>query len=301
MSRPDAAADPTLPVAGTAGLAAGSVAPLAAFTVDVEDWYQSSFDFDAPISGRVVDNVHRVLALLDEHAVKGTFFVQGLVARRFPELVQRLAAEGHEVQSHGHTHRPLFGMDRTALRAELDAARKSVEDAAGLAVTAFRAPDFSIVRGNLWALEVLAEEGFHVDSSVFPVKTRRYGISGWKLEPQRLRFPGGAELLEVPVAAWGRGRFRLPAGGGGYFRLLPLPALVGALRSCLSAGRPPVVYFHPYEFNRRELDDFRGEISWSRRFHQGLGRTALERRVRGILAAVKFGRLDQVLRTWGLA
>ncbi len=276
-------------------------APLAAFTVDVEDWYQSSFDFDAPISDRVVGNVDRLVALLDEHDVKGTFFVQGLVARRFPSLVQRLVAEGHEVQSHGHTHRPLFGMDRAALRDELDAGRKSVEDAAGRAVTAFRAPDFSIVQENLWALQVLAEEGFRVDSSVFPVRTRRYGISGWKVEPQRLRFPGGTELLEVPVAAWGRGRFRLPAGGGGYFRLLPLTVLAAALKSCIAGGRPPVVYFHPYEFNSRELDEFRGEISWPWRFHQGLGRKALEARVRGVLRAVRFGRLDEVLRNWGLA
>ncbi|MEX0878337.1 MAG: polysaccharide deacetylase family protein [Thermoanaerobaculia bacterium] len=278
-----------------------TVAPVAAFTVDVEDWYQSSVDFDAPISNRVVGNVDRIVALLDEHGVKGTFFVQGLVARRFPGLVQRLAAEGHEVQSHGHTHRPLFGMDPAALRAELQAGRKSVEDAASLAVTAFRAPDFSIVQKNLWALQVLAEEGFRVDSSVFPVRTRRYGISGWKVEPQRLRFPGGTELLEVPVATWGRGRLRLPAGGGGYFRLLPLPALVAALRSCIVSGRPPVVYFHPYEFNRRELDDFRGRVSWPRRLHQGIGRKALEGRVRGVLRAVRFGRLDRVLRTWGLA
>ncbi len=285
--------------AEAAGRTTGS--PVAAFTVDVEDWYQSSFDFDAPISDRVVGNVQRLLGLLDAHGVKATWFVQGLVARRFPSLVRTLVDEGHEVQSHGHTHRPLFHMDRAALRAELDAARKSVEDASGQAVTAFRAPDFSIVRDNLWALEVLADSGFRVDSSVFPVRTRRYGIAGWQLGPQQLEFPGGARLLEIPVAAWEAGRFRVPTGGGGYFRLLPLPALVGALRSCVARGRPPVLYFHPYEFNSRELDEFRDRVPWPVRFHQGFGREALTRRVRGVLEALPFGRLDAVLAAGGLA
>ncbi|MEP6993947.1 MAG: polysaccharide deacetylase family protein [Acidobacteriota bacterium] len=272
----------------------------AAFTVDVEDWYQSTVDADAAISEQVVGNVDRVLALLDEHGVKGTFFVQGLVAVRFPALVQRLVAQGHEVQSHGHTHRPLFRMDREELRRELDSARKSVEDAGGTSVTAFRAPDFSILRENLWALEVLAEEGFRVDSSIFPLRTARYGIRGWKAEPERFRFSGGAELVEAPVACVGRGDLRLPVGGGGYFRLLPLAVLAGSLRWCVENRRPPVLYFHPYEFNARELDSYRDRVSWSLRLHQGLGREALVRKVHAVLRMLPFGRLDRVLQASGV-
>lgn len=294
-SRESLGADQTpeapIPVAGPGGGA------LAAFTIDVEDWYQSTVDCDAPISERVVGNVDRVLALLDERGVKGTFFVQGLVSLRFPSLVQGLVAQGHEVQSHGHTHRPLFRMSRSELRQELDAARKSVEDAGGTPVTAFRAPDFSILRENLWALEVLAEEGFRVDSSVFPVSTPRYGIRGWKAEPVRLRFPGGA-LLEAPVACFGRA-VRLPVGGGGYFRLLPLAVLGRSLEWCVANRRPPVLYFHPYEFNAREIDGYGGRVSWSMRLHQGLGREALVRKVGAILQMLPFGRLDEVLSAWG--
>lgn len=276
-------------------------APLAAFTVDVEDWYQSTVDFDAAVSERVVKNVDRLLRLLDECGVKGTFFVQGLVARRFPQLVRQLLAEGHEVQSHGYSHRPLFGMDRPTLRRELEAARRSVEDAGGSAVTAFRAPDFSIVSENLWALDLIAQAGFLVDSSVFPVKTRRYGISGWACGPQRLRLDGGAELLEVPVATWGSGRVRLPIGGGGYFRLLPAAILTRGLRSCLAAGRPPVVYLHPYEFNEDEPAEYRDRVAWSLRAHQGLGRRALVLRLRRLFREFSFGRLDRVLAARGLA
>src|SRR5437763_6182118 len=118
--------------------------PRHAFTVDVEDWYQSCIDYDAPITDRVVRNVDRILAVLDEFRVKGTFFVQGRVAEAFPELLQQLVSEGHEIQSHGYSHRPLHAMNRRELRDELERARSTVEDAAGTAVTAFRAQDFSI-------------------------------------------------------------------------------------------------------------------------------------------------------------
>src|SRR5215210_7529996 len=161
--------------------------PVAAFTVDVEDWYQSSVDYDAPITERVVRNVERLLAVLDEAGIWGTFFVQGLVAEKFPKLVASLVDQGHEVQSHGYSHRPLFKMTPRELRNELDRARKTVEDAAGRAVTSFRAQDFSIVRSNLWALDVLSDVGFEIDSSIFPLRTKRYGISGWEVAPHVLR------------------------------------------------------------------------------------------------------------------
>ena len=301
MSLPDEVASPTEVVGQQSpGLPVTDTRLAAAFTVDVEDWYQSSVDFDAAVSERVVGNVDRVVALLDECGVKGTFFVQGLVAEAFPGMVQRLVSEGHEVQSHGYSHRPLFEMDRTTLQKELERGRKSVEDAAGRPVTAFRAGDFSILRSNLWALEVLAEQGFRVDSSIFPVRMRRYGIEDWESGPQRMRFPNGAEILEVPVSSWGDGNLRIPVGGGGYFRLLPLAILRRGLRS-VARRQPVVVYCHPYEFNSRELADYRDLVPWRLRLHQGVGRNALMRRVRELFAALPFGRLDRVLEGWGLA
>ena len=217
-------------------LHAGPSPPRCAFTIDVEDWYQSTVDFDAPIGERVLRNVSRACAALDQHGLKGTFFVQGRVAETFPRMLQELLALGHEIQSHGYSHRPLFSMDRKALTTELEYARKTVEDACGVRVTAFRAPDFSIVRRNLWALEVLAEAGFEIDSSIFPMSMGRYGIPGWEIGPHRVALPGGREILEVPVAVATLGGMRVPVAGGGYFRLLPGSLLDMALRSVLASG-----------------------------------------------------------------
>jgi polysaccharide deacetylase family protein (PEP-CTERM system associated) len=273
---------------------------VSAFTVDVEDWYQSCVDFDAPITGRVVKNVETILEVLDECGVKGTFFIQGRVAETFPNLPELLVAEGHEVQSHGYSHRPLFAMSRSELREELERARATVEDASGTSVTAFRAQDFSIVRENLWALDVLADVGFEVDSSIFPMRAGRYGIAGWPVGPHFLSTANGGRILEVPVAVWARGSWRFPVAGGGYFRLLPRPFLERGLQSIVASGRPAVVYCHPYEFSTNELADYRGQVSRHLRLSQNLGRAGFAGRIRKLLRALHFGRFDEVLEAWGL-
>jgi polysaccharide deacetylase family protein (PEP-CTERM system associated) len=274
--------------------------PLSAFTIDVEDWYQSCVDFDAPITERVVRNVERVLAVLDEFGVKATFFVQGRVAETFPGLVRCLVSEGHEIQSHGYSHRPLHRMTPRQLREELERARKTVEDACGLHVTAFRAQDFSILEENLWALEVLADVGFEVDSSIFPMRSHNYGIPKWDLGPRRLALRSGATILEVPVAVWATGRWRVPVAGGGYFRVLPTAVLARALRAIVASRRPAVVYCHPYEFNPSELEEYRGQVGSFLRFSQGIGRGSFAARVRGLLRTLPFGRFDEVLSNWEL-
>ena len=274
--------------------------PLHALTVDVEDWFQSCVDYDAPITERVLGNVERILAVLDECAVKGTFFVQGRVAETFPQLVETLVAEGHEVQAHGYSHRPLYAMDETALREEVERARETVEAAAGTPVTAFRAQDFSILEGNLWALDVIADTGFTVDSSIFPLRTRRYGIKGWDVSPHVVTLADGRQLLEVPPAILGSGRWRFPVAGGGYFRLLPFAVLDRSIGAIAASGRPAVVYCHPYEFNPTELDDYRGLVPARVLRLQGLGRRSFVPKLRRLLGAHAFGRFDEVLAARGV-
>ena len=272
--------------------------PRNAFTVDVEDWYQSCVDYDAPITERVVRNVDLLLRVLDDTGVKGTFFVQGKVAEAFPDLVSGLVAAGHEVQSHGYSHRPLSAMSARELRQELDRAKKSVEDAAGTAVWAFRAQDFSILASNLWAFETLLDVGFEVDSSIFPMRAKEYGIPNWPLEPHYVVDGEDRRLLEVPVAVWPVGRLRIPVAGGGYFRVLPIRVIDRGVRA-IGERRPAVVYCHPYEFNRHELDEY-PSVDRRTRFSQGLGRRFFTKRVRELLTRPGFGRFTDVLAAWGL-
>jgi polysaccharide deacetylase family protein (PEP-CTERM system associated) len=273
--------------------------PRNAFTVDVEDWYQSCLDYDAPITERVVRNVDRILEVLDDCAIKGTFFVQGKVAEKFPNLVSALVAEGHEVQSHGYSHRPLFAMNGPELREELERAKKTVEDAAGTAVTAFRAQDFSILAGNLWALETLVDVGFEIDSSIFPMRSRYYGIPGWRLEPHHVVMDGDRRILEVPVAICSIGRIRLPVAGGGYLRVLPRRVIEIGFRSIDANDRPAIVYCHPYEFNDNELADYEN-LPRKLRVSQGIGRGSFTTRVQRLLQTFAFGRFTDVLAAWGL-
>jgi polysaccharide deacetylase family protein (PEP-CTERM system associated) len=273
--------------------------PRNAFTVDVEDWYQSCLDYDAPITERVVRNVHRILSVLDECGIKGSFFVQGKVAETFPKLVSSLVAEGHEVQSHGYSHRPLFAMSKRELRDELERAKKTVEDAAGTPVTAFRAQDFSIQAGNLWAFELLADIGFEIDSSIFPMRSRHYGIADWRLEPHYVAVDGTQRVLEVPVAIWALGPVRVPVAGGGYFRLLPRRVIEAGFRSIEADGRPVIVYCHPYEFNDGELGSY-DDVPRKLRFSQGIGRGSFTTKVQGLLRRFAFGRFTDVLVAWGL-
>ena len=196
--------------AGRAAHAAAAGAPRHAFTVDVEDWYQSCLDYDAPITDRVVaqrrPDPRRPRRVRRERRRSSS---RDGSRRRFPNLVASLVAQGHEVQSHGYSHRPLYSMDRAELRDELERAKKTVEDAAGTAVTAFRAQDFSILSRNLWALETLADVGFEVDSSIFPMRSRHYGIANWRARaalprrPRRRAHPRGPGRDLVVLAGSG--------------------------------------------------------------------------------------------------
>jgi polysaccharide deacetylase family protein (PEP-CTERM system associated) len=275
-------------------------APAHALTVDVEDWYQSCIDFDAPITERVVRNVDTMLSVFADCGTLGTFFVQGLVAEHYPEVVTAIAGAGHEVQVHGHTHRPLHAMDREELHREIERAKYAVESALGEATTMFRAPDFSIGAENLWALEVVADLGFTVDSSIFPMRSVHYGIANWPLAPHHVVLGDGRRLVEAPVTVYRLGPLRLPIGGGGYFRLLPRGVLERGFRGVAAAGRPGVAYCHPYEFASDEIREF-PDVSRRVRLTQGLGRARAVERMRALLGSLEFGRLSDALLAWGLA
>jgi polysaccharide deacetylase family protein (PEP-CTERM system associated) len=240
-------------------------------SVDVEDWPQSSWDRELPITPRAADNTRRLLDLLSQADIRATMFVLGKLAEKFPDVVREIDAAGHEVASHGYGHVEIFKQSREEFANDLARSKELLEGIVGKAVRGYRAPDFSIVRDSLWALEVLAEQGFEYDSSIFPVKRPRYGIPDWPLAPVRVLLPGGGSILEFPIAsyrAWGK---NWPVGGGGYHRLLPGSAGRWLARRVMQE-RPFVFYCHPYEFDAREFAEIPLELPWKVRLHQGLGR-----------------------------
>ncbi len=280
---------------------AGSRPPIInALTVDVEDWVQSVLDPDAPLSNRFVANTHRILELLDGHGVRATFFVLGLAARKAPQLVRAIQSAGHEVQSHGYGHRLLHTLNREEVVNDLVRSRKLLEDITGTAVTAYRAPAFSITRANPWVLDALRSCGYTTDASIVPARTKRYGIAGAPWYPHKLRTPGGETIVEVPVATASFLGRRVPMGGGGYLRLYPVQLVAHAIRTINRSGQPATIYMHPYEFNPDELAALPRAIPPALRIHQGLGRRAFGRKMERLLSTIRFGSLRDALSTAAL-
>ncbi len=223
-------------------------------TVDVEDYFHvsgfadriSSREWD-DFPSRVVANTQRILRVLDTHQTAATFFVIGWVATRFPQLVKDIRAAGHEIGCHSHWHRLVYDLTPDEFREDLTTSRDVLQDITGEPVRLFRAPSFSITRQSLWALEILAEEGFTGDSSIYPVYHDRYGIPDADPAPHRIVTSAGV-VNEFPGTGLQLAGLRLPISGGGYFRLYPFRFS----RFCLNrysrqSNRPFVFYIHPWE------------------------------------------------------
>jgi polysaccharide deacetylase family protein (PEP-CTERM system associated) len=263
-------------------------------SVDVEDWAQSSWDRDLPISTRAATNARRLLELLARHNVRATMFVLGKMADAFPDLVREIHAAGHEVACHGWGHVEIFKQSRSAFVEDIRRAKDGLEQIIGVPVKGYRAPDFSVVRGTLWALEALAESGFEYDSSIFPVARSRYGIPDWPTRARRVKTPGGLFIAELPIGSLRRFGRNWPIGGGGYHRLLPGRVARLAARLALQEGLF-VFYCHPYELDSGELWDWTLPIPFWLRLHQGLGRGRFEWRLAQFLGAFGGQRMDEYL------
>jgi polysaccharide deacetylase family protein (PEP-CTERM system associated) len=265
-----------------------------AITVDVEDWPQSSWDHSLPITSRAADNTHRMLDFFGERDTRVTLFVLGKFARAFPDVVRRMEREGHEVACHGDGHEEVFSQSRERFALDVRTAKCVIEDLAGRAVEGYRAPDFSILPAQFWAFEVLAELGFSYDSSMFPIRSSRYGVPLWPLWPTRLKLDSGLSLVEFPLSIVRLAGRNWPLGGGGYQRLLPGPVF-RLLSDRVMKERPFVLYCHPYEFDPLEFDHLDLDIPWSVRLHQGLGRRFVPARMAAFLRRFGGGPLRDLL------
>lgn len=272
---------------------------LNAFTVDVEDYYHvSAFegqvrreDWDS-FQSRVEDSTYRLIDLLARHEVRATFFVLGWVAWRFPQLVQRIHAAGHELASHSFWHRLVYELSPAEFRQDLQDSRAALEDAAGVSVTAYRAPSFSITKRSLWALDVLAEEGFQIDSSIFPIYHDRYGMPDAPTSLHQRTTDAGT-LWEFPPSVVRLAGMNLPVSGGGYFRLYPFAVTQRGLSRINRRGRPFMFYVHPWELDPQQPRLAAGTRLSRARHRINLGAT--ERKLDRLLGRFQFGTISDAI------
>ncbi len=252
-----------------------------ALTIDVEDYFQvSAFndwvtcsDWDA-WECRVEQNVDRILQLLSDSGSKATFFTLGWVASRYPEMVRRIVGAGHELASHGFWHRRASDQGYSELLDDVSSSKRLIEDIGGVEVRGYRAPSFSVGKNNSWAFEVLGEAGYTYSSSVYPVRHDHYG---WESAP-RGPFLVNGKFLEIPVSTVRILGRNWPAGGGGFFRLLPYRSSRWAIdRINRIEGKPAVFYLHPWELDPSQprLEQLR----WKTRFRHYVNLQKTEQRL----------------------
>ena len=267
-----------------------------ALTIDVEDYFQvSAFapyiarDEWATRECRIERNVERILHMLDEHETKATFFTLGWIAERYPQLIQRIVAGGHELASHGYGHERASDLTETAFFLDIDSAKKLLEDLSGQAVKGYRAPSFSIGHGNLWAFDCLERAGYRYSSSIYPIQHDHYGMPDAPRFAHQIR----AGLLEVPVTT---ARFfdrNWPSSGGGYFRLMPYAMSRWLLNHVNRIDQQSAIfYFHPWEIDAEQprIDGINAKTRF--RHYVNLHRT--EGRIRRLLTDFQWARMDEI-------
>jgi polysaccharide deacetylase family protein (PEP-CTERM system associated) len=267
-----------------------------ALTVDVEDYFQvSAFEGHIPrehwdtMPCRVEANVDRILALLDGHDARATFFTLAWIAQRYPAMVRRITDAGHELASHGSAHRRASDQQRDEFLDDISEAKRMLEDLSGQPVHGYRAPSFSVGPRSAWAHECMVEAGYRYSSSIYPIRHDHYGV------PDAPRFPHEVApgLLEVPVATVRMMNRNWPAGGGGYFRLLPYEVSRWTLRRINKVdGKPAMFYFHPWELDPGQP---RVEgLSAKTRFRHYVNLDRTQARLARLLADFRWDRVDKV-------
>lgn len=266
-----------------------------ALTIDVEDYFQvSAFAPHIPRSEwairecRVERNVDRILAMLDDHQTKATFFTLGWIAERYPEVIQRIVSGGHELASHGYGHERASDQGPQAFFADIQVAKLILEDLAGYEVKGYRAPSFSIGEKNLWAFECLERAGYRYSSSIYPIHHDHYGMPD---APRHAHKVGN--LLEVPATTLRFFNRNWPASGGGYFRLMPYGLSRWMIRRVNAVDKlPAVFYFHPWEIDSEQPRI--PNISSKTRFRHYVNIGQMEHRLRRLLADFSWTRMDHL-------
>ena len=269
-----------------------------AMTIDVEDYFQVSAFAPhiarsswAELECRVEANVDRILGILDDGAVVATFFTLGWIAERYPQLVRRIVDGGHELASHGYGHLRASDQSHTAFLEDITSSKKILEDIGGQAVRGYRAPSFSIGPANLWALDSLQQAGYRYSSSIYPIVHDHYGMPD---APRFAFYPNGDQgLLEVPITTVRLMKRNLPAGGGGYFRLMPYAMSRWMMRQVNQQDRQPAIfYFHPWELDPGQPRQ--QGLEWKTRFRHYVNLDRMDGRIRALTRDFAWDRMDRL-------
>jgi polysaccharide deacetylase family protein (PEP-CTERM system associated) len=231
-----------------------------ALSVDLEDWYHPELvkrHVDGTATPQIVDSANEILTLLERYQAKATFFILGDVARKHPEIVKRIHQSGHEIASHGMSHKPLWDLSAEEFDHELKEFRRLMTEILGdgVKINGFRAPTFSLDNRTKYALRVLKDNDYTYDTSVFPVKNYLYGVADAPVSIYRpdledvSREDRASSLVEFPMTVFEWSRLRVPVSGGFYLRVFPYRVLRTLLRR-INRRRPFVIYFHPWETHR---------------------------------------------------
>jgi len=271
-----------------------------AFTVDVEEHFQVAALKDAveirAWSGqesRVERNTNKLLEILAQHNVHGTFFVLGWVGERNPNLVRSIVSAGHELACHGQSHQLIYEQDVSVFREETLRAKKTLEDVASVSVMGYRAASYSITANSIWALDVIGEAGFKYDSSIVPARHDLYGIVGAPVFPYKIRLRDGNELCEFPPSTIRLMGLQVPIGGGGYFRAFPYWFTRWGLTSVNKKyGQPFSFYTHPWEIDTAQP---RVNTNWKSRIRHYINLDKCESRLHRLLADFEFSTMRSVL------
>lgn len=271
-----------------------------ALTIDVEDWYHicglAAEPDVLPAERRVRQNVESVLALLEEFGIKATFFILGSVADDDPALAPMIAGKGHEIASHGWSHRLVSTLSPDEFRNEIQRTGRLLEGQTGCRPIGFRAPQWSVSRAATpWVFKILREEGYRYDSSCNPLSL--VGDPQGPRAPFKVDTPAGS-LIEIPPMVTPTPFGNLPTGGGWGFRLFPQVLIAGTIRRLNRDGLPAVLYLHPREM---ESDGPRLKLSSFRSFAAYGPRSDAVKRLRNFLDRFRFTTLTQLVDSWDIA
>lgn len=272
---------------------------LNALSIDVEDYFQVSAaesviqykDWDK-YESRVVKNTQKVLTILKEFNVKATFFILGWIAERFPELVKDIYLQGHEIACHGYNHRLIYNQEPNVFRKDIRKAREILEKIIGNQIIGYRAPSSSITNRSFWAVEILIEEGFQYDSSIYPVRHHRYGIPNGEAFIHRIDLGEKGTIVEFPLSTVRIFGANFAICGGGYLRFYPLMLAKWGIERINKEGYPAMVYFHPWEIDPEQP---RIELHGLSKFKHYVNLSKHSDKLRNLLSDVEFSSIQEVI------